>query len=254
MEDSPGAVRDEDTSGNTVTEQVKTQTQQVVQQTQDKASQVAGQATDRAQSMLEGRKQQGADSIASVAQALRQTGQTLRDQDQGTVAQVADRAADQVERFSGYLRERNVNDIVGEVEGMARSNPAVFLGGAFAVGVFLGRFLKSSSPSQTSGGGTDQGSYRYGNMPYRYEDVRGAPSVQRGYASGQMSRGTGYGAADASYETGTSDYGTGMASYTPPVSAAGTFDEDIDTVDPDLGATGDAYRSGGRDVRTGDGA
>src|SRR3712207_6924586 len=49
---------------------------------------------------------------------------SLRRQGQGSVAEYADRTADQVERFSGYLRETEVEEIVDEVRGFARRRPA----------------------------------------------------------------------------------------------------------------------------------
>lgn len=57
------------------------------------------------------------------------------------------------------MRERDANELIGEAENLARSRPAVFLGGAFVLGVAAARFLKSSSSGQTgaSGGGSSAG-------------------------------------------------------------------------------------------------
>jgi hypothetical protein len=75
----------------------------------------------------------------------------LREQDQDPIGQYADRAAEQVERFSGFLRERDADQLIGEAENLARRQPAVFLGGAFALGVLGARFLKASSSGQAGG-------------------------------------------------------------------------------------------------------
>jgi hypothetical protein len=90
--------------------------------------------------------------MVPVQSALRETAQQLRKQGQGSVGQYADKAADQVERFSGYLRETEVDQIMDEARGFARRRPALFLGGAVALGFFGTRFLKSSSQGGTSGG------------------------------------------------------------------------------------------------------
>jgi hypothetical protein len=89
--------------------------------------------------------------MVPVQTALRETGQLLRKLGQGSVAQYADEAADQVERFSGYLRETDVDEIVDEARGFARRRPAVFLGGAVALGFLATRFLKSSSQEAGNG-------------------------------------------------------------------------------------------------------
>jgi hypothetical protein len=186
-----------------MTEQVKQGTQQVAQQAQV----AAGQATSLAQSQ----KDRAGESLSMVAQALRQTGQNLDQQGQGTVGQLAGKAADQVERVSGYLRERDVNQLIFEVEDYARRNTALFLGGAFALGMLAARFLKSSSPSSTQGGYGPQ-PRRYQNAPYRYEDVQGMPNVERRYAPGMTN-------PNAGFTTGSSRY-AGGSSYEPTGTAA----------------------------------
>ncbi len=143
-----------DTQGGQVTEQAKQQSQQVVQQTQQKAGQLADQTRQQVKSRLATQKDQAAERLSPIKTALQETGQQLRKQDQGSLAQYAD----QVESFSGYLRESDVDEIMDEVRNFARSRPALFLGGAAALGFFGTRFLKSSS-EQDGGftGGTDAG-------------------------------------------------------------------------------------------------
>jgi hypothetical protein len=52
---------------------------------------------------------------------------------------------------AGYLTARDVDQLVSEAEAFARRQLAAFLGGAFALGFLVSRFLKSSSPqSQNS--------------------------------------------------------------------------------------------------------
>jgi hypothetical protein len=141
-----------DTQGGQVTEQAKQQSQQVAQQTQQKAGQLADQARQQVKSRLATQKDQAAEQLSPIKTAFQETGQQLRNQGQSSVAQYADKAADQIERFSGYLRESDVEEIMDEVRNFARSRPALFLGGAAALGFFGTRFLKSSSEEGTSGG------------------------------------------------------------------------------------------------------
>jgi len=127
---------------------------QVADQAQQKMGEVVGQAKETVTAQATSQKDRAAESLEAVAQALRQAGQELQGREQGTVAQFIDTAAERVERLSGFLQGRDVQQIVGEVERYARRNPALFLGGAFALGLLGARFLKSSSrPDQDTVGG-----------------------------------------------------------------------------------------------------
>lgn len=102
-------------------------------------------AVVHARQQVRSQKERIAGRVENVAGVLRQASAQLRAQDQGTVAQYADKAAEQVDRLSGYVRERDVRELVNEVEQFARRQPALFLGGAFALGLLGARFLKSTS-------------------------------------------------------------------------------------------------------------
>jgi hypothetical protein len=144
---------------------------QVVDKVQEAASRMMGgeeqgapvrdQATEQVTSRLDMGKDYLAESVTGVAQALRQTGQHLReDGAQPALATYADRGAEQVERFGGYLRQRDTGQIVTDLEGFARRQPMVFAGGAFALGMLAVRFLRSGGqPQQPSARGSSSPSY-----------------------------------------------------------------------------------------------
>ncbi len=138
------------TSGQ-VTQQAKQQGQQIAQQARQQASQLANRGGEQVKSQLDYQKHQVAQRLTPVQSALRETAQQLRRQGQGPVAGYADQASDQVERFSGYLRETSVDEITDEVRGFARGRPALFLGGAALLGFLSTRFLKSSSQAASGG-------------------------------------------------------------------------------------------------------
>ncbi len=77
--------------------QVADQAGEKMGQVADQAGEKMGQAVDQAKqqttSRLEDGREQVADSLYTTAHALRQTGQQLREQDQGTIATLADRTA-----------------------------------------------------------------------------------------------------------------------------------------------------------------
>ena len=91
------------------------------------------------------------------------------------MAQFVERAADQIERFSNHLRERDLNQLVGEAQRFARQQPAVFIGSSFAAGMLAARFIKASRPSRSfddrgysgygvTGGGADTAFNRGGAL------------------------------------------------------------------------------------------
>ena len=77
-----------------------------------------------------------------LARALRLTSEQL----QGTIAvPVVARAASEAERAARFLEQNDAKQTLDAVERFAREKPLWFLGGALAVGVGAGRFLKSSA-------------------------------------------------------------------------------------------------------------
>jgi hypothetical protein len=162
--------------GNQVTEQAKQQTQQLAQQARQQASELATQGGEQVKSQLETQKHQAAQRMTPVQMALRETAQQLRKQGQEKVGRYADLASDQVERFSGYLRETSVDEITDEVRGFARRRPALFLGSAAFVGFLGTRFLKSSSQGASAGGHPD-GGYGAGTSSAAVSHGTGEPAT-----------------------------------------------------------------------------
>ena len=104
---------------------------------------------ESASSQLGAQKDRATEGIGSVAQAVRQSTQQLRDQQHDTIAQYVEQAADRLEQFASTLKDKNVGDLAREAQDLARRRPAIFIGAAFAIGLFAARFIKSSS---TNGG------------------------------------------------------------------------------------------------------
>jgi hypothetical protein len=123
-----------------------------VDQAKQNAGQVVDQMREQASNRLVGQIGQTSEGLHSASEALRSVGQQLRQNAQAPapIAQYADKAADQVERVSTYLRDKDLDRIVDDVERFARHNPATFIGGAFALGLLASRFLKSTPEQRTS--------------------------------------------------------------------------------------------------------
>jgi exonuclease VII large subunit len=120
---------------------------------------------DSATSQLGAQKDRATDGLGSVAQAVRQSTQQLRDQQHETIAQYVEQAADQIERFATRLKDRNVGDLAREAQDLARRRPVLFIGSAFALGLLGARFLKSSADNARRSSGTSAGA-AYGDGGY----------------------------------------------------------------------------------------
>lgn len=90
-------------------------------------------------------KDEAAESLGSLAGALRDTADRLKGEDQALFGRYAGLVAEQAEELAGYVRRQDVGALVRDLETFARRHPDVFLGGAFLAGVMAARFLKSSA-------------------------------------------------------------------------------------------------------------
>jgi hypothetical protein len=154
--DGPGVTSAEPPSG--ALDQAQQKLGQAVDRAQGTAGQVSQQAKQQATLRLESQKGQVVDSLVTVAQALRQTGQHLHEQEQTAVGGYVEQAAERMESVTNYLRVRDVPQLLAETQDFARRRPGLFVGGAVALGFLGARFLMSSgqraAPEQTSGIGS----------------------------------------------------------------------------------------------------
>lgn len=111
----------------------------------EQARQVVGEASSRVRDVAESRKAQAADRALGTAEALHQAARTLEERDQASIARYVEQLAGTISRFSTDLRDKNAGEFLEDARDLARRNPALFIGGAFAAGVFLGRFARSSA-------------------------------------------------------------------------------------------------------------
>jgi len=135
-------------NGDASSQSLKEQAAQKGQELLEKGKETAGQALDRAKSQvktqLSEQKERATDTLASATEALTGTSQQFRDQNLGIVADYAESFAGQVRKVSDYLREKDIEEVGRDAELFARQNPALFIGGAFLLGIAVARFLRSS--------------------------------------------------------------------------------------------------------------
>lgn len=123
------------------------QANEMVGQAREGVSQMADRAMSEAQPRLDDGRVKLAEGLQSVAQAFKSSGQKLRDEQHPQIAQFTDQTAERVERLSSYIQDRDMRSMMTEVQGMAKREPALFLGAAFAIGLLGARFLKSAQPA-----------------------------------------------------------------------------------------------------------
>jgi hypothetical protein len=117
------------------------------------ASDVAGQAREQVNTRFDSRKDKAVETIDTVASAIRETSDKLKGV--GPLGDVAGRAADSIEKVADFFEDKQIGDVVRDVEKFARREPALFIGAAFALGLIGGRYLKSSAPRGGAGAGGD---------------------------------------------------------------------------------------------------
>jgi hypothetical protein len=161
------------------------------------ASNLADQASRTAEAKASSTMQKASDTLQQFAEAVRGAGDGMREQ-QPAIAGAADTAAQRVEEFSSYLREHDAREVLETVQREARRQPALVIGGGLALGLLVGRFLRSGSPGNEQRSGADR--FALGSGPQSY--ARDAYGYERtsttGYVGGTGMPGSALGStADA---------------------------------------------------------
>jgi seryl-tRNA synthetase len=115
------------------------------EQLKTQVSSVGQDVKDRAQSVIEEGKGKITSSLDAVASTLSKTTAELQSSELGQLAPYGEKLQYWTQGLSDYLKNANASDLLSDAESLARRQPAVFLGGAFVVGLLAARFLKSSS-------------------------------------------------------------------------------------------------------------
>ena len=195
---------------------------------------------ESASAQLASQKDRATDGLGSVAQAVRQTTQQLREQHHDTVAGYVDQAADQIERLSRRLKQKDVGELIGDAQRLARRQPALFIGSAFAIGLLGARFMKSSAPD--SGDryrrSPDYGGYGSQSGAYR------SPGVSQGYGESSGMH-TGVGSTASGTAAGRAHQSGAAPASAGPTSTVGSTPGEAG------GRSGTRGSAGGRESRGG---
>ena len=136
---------------------------------------------DSATAQLSSQKDRSIDAIDSVAGAVRSSTQRLREEHHDTLASYVENAANQIEGWSRRLRDKDIDELLTDVQRFARRQPAVFIGSAFAAGLVAARFFKSSPPqTRMRSSGEWRREQSGGEMAYAAASDRGAARTNLG--------------------------------------------------------------------------
>jgi hypothetical protein len=153
----PGGSGDTGTAGATGT-QGKTATQgtpgqqggaqDLLQHAKHAGGEIVNQVQERAGSQINRGKETAATQLSQVANAVRRLGENLGGEDVGPIGRYAtdygEKAAENIERLSNYIREQDPKQLLNDVQNFGRRRPVVLLGGAFLLGFAGARLIKSA--------------------------------------------------------------------------------------------------------------
>lgn len=145
MSTNPGPIIPENESTTApVMDQAKEQVQDVAERAQAAVGDATTKADVKVREQLDQRSTDAGSQLSASADALRSSSDDLRAQGNAFAAQAAERAADQAHRLGAYLEQADADQILEDVERVARRNPWAVVVGGVIVGAAASRFLKAS--------------------------------------------------------------------------------------------------------------
>lgn len=126
-------------SGSGMSEKAREAAEQVKEETKTKSRQ-----------FLTTQKNQAAEAMGGIADALQRTARSLEEQKHNVTANYIDQASRTIFQVSENLRDRNADDLMKSLRSFAESQKGLLFGSAILAGFALSRFLKSSSHQEES--------------------------------------------------------------------------------------------------------
>jgi hypothetical protein len=114
----------------------------------DQAKEVASDAGEKLLASVSDQKAAGADYVGNVANIIRRTAYEF-DSEMPQAGHYIRKAAAQLDNVSEAMRNKNMSEIVGNVQDFARKQPTAFFGTAVLLGFAVVRFLKSAPAHAT---------------------------------------------------------------------------------------------------------
>ncbi len=130
------------------------------------ASQFADSAVNRGRGLVDAarvqavdyadkRKGAAAQSVSDLAGSVRESGRSF--EQQPNIRAFFENAAEGLDQLSGTIKDRSLEELYREVEGVMRRRPAMVAAATFATGFLVARFIKASAAN--AAGATTSGGY-----------------------------------------------------------------------------------------------
>jgi hypothetical protein len=118
---------------------------EIAGQAQNTRQQAVGQAQEKLREQLNQRSSQVAAKITEQACDMRSVSDALRDHGKDGPARAADRIAGYAENVGGYLRDKDSDQLLADMEDFGRRQPWAIAAGGLTLGFIASRLLKASS-------------------------------------------------------------------------------------------------------------
>ena len=105
------------------------------------AQSLAGQAKQKLAGKLDGQKGAAADMVEQFAQSVQRSGEQFQGR-QDWIASAVGRGAEELNTLASSIRDKDIGELVDEVQSFAVRQPAVFMAAAFAAGFAVARVGK----------------------------------------------------------------------------------------------------------------
>jgi len=100
---------------------------------------------DEAERLYEEQRKNAVSRVSGFSKIAARSAHALHAVKADGVAEYVEQAAEQVERSTDYLRDRELSEILEDAGDVIRRNPGAAMGGMFIVGFAITRFLKASA-------------------------------------------------------------------------------------------------------------
>jgi len=110
----------------------------------EKAKEAGDKVREQGRTFLNEQKERVGSEILAYSEAARRAAERLENESDTNLSGYVSSAADRLDRLATHVRERDLGELVDDVEEMARRRPEVFYGGMFVAGLVTARFLKAS--------------------------------------------------------------------------------------------------------------
>jgi vacuolar-type H+-ATPase subunit E/Vma4 len=131
-------------TANQAGEQAQEMATDAGERVKEKAKEAGDKVREQGRTFLNEQKEHVGSEIQAYSEAARRAAERLENESDTNLSGYVSSAADRLDRLATHVRERDLGELVDDVEEMARRRPEVFYGGMFVAGLVTARFLKAS--------------------------------------------------------------------------------------------------------------